>query len=92
MVCAKVLRETQQRLLKRGMKTFRIKELAGNCNEVMCVTVQLEKTRRDYHNIQVSDYLHFSRRLPSAARALVGNKSLSTLAARAERSPSAIQA
>ena len=32
--------KTQQRVLKRGMKTFRVKEVSGNCNEVMCLADQ----------------------------------------------------
>ena len=51
-----------------------VKEAAENCSEVMCVTVsgscgklqrgvenQLEKTRLDYHTLQISDYRYVDK-------------------------------
>ena len=57
-----------QDVFPREKRRQSVKEAAGNCSEVMCVTVsgscgkqkrgvenQLERTKLDYHNVQISD-------------------------------------
>ena len=65
---AKQRSKTQQRVLKRGVKTILVKEAAGTTSEVMCVTfeeaagstsvvlkINFEISRLDNHNVQISD-------------------------------------
>ena len=46
--------QSQQGALMCGKKTTRLKRVAGNCIEGL--KIQQEKTRLDYHNLQVTEY------------------------------------